>query len=118
MSVRQYDEGHGERHYGHCIVAGIDQYPLKISKSMEKKKIDKRSKLKPFLKVVNYNHVMPTRSVSPPPLSLLSKPAGSARVRDESRRALALSGLMWNKQHFRESGLGSRFVGCAASLQA
>jgi large subunit ribosomal protein L27e len=88
VSVRQYDEGHGERHYGHCIVAGIDQYPLKISKSMEKKKIDKRSKLKPFLKVVNYNHVMPTRSVSPPPLSLLSKPAGSARVRDESRRAL------------------------------
>ena len=65
-SLRQYDDGHGDRHYGHCIVAGIDQYPLKISKSMEKKKIDKRSKLKPFLKVVNYNHVMPTRSVAPP----------------------------------------------------
>merc|ERR1712034_280500 len=59
--VRQYDDGHGDRHYGHCVVVGIDQYPLKISKSMEKKKLDKRSKLKPFLKVVNYNHVMPTR---------------------------------------------------------
>jgi ribosomal protein L14E/L6E/L27E len=59
----QYDEGHGDRHYGHCVVAGIDRYPLKITKGMEKKKLDKRSKLKPFLKIVNYNHVMPTRSV-------------------------------------------------------
>ena len=64
--LQQYDDGHGDRHYGHCVVAGIDQYPLKISKSMEKKKLDKRSKLKPFLKVVNYNHVMPTRSVPSP----------------------------------------------------
>ena len=75
-SVSQYDEGHGDRHYGHCIVAGIDQYPLKISKSMDKKKIDKRSKLKPFLKVVNYNHVMPTRSVAPP--HLIQSPGGGA----------------------------------------
>ena len=57
----QYDEGHGDRHYGHCVVAGIDRYPLKITKGMEKKKLEKRSKLKPFLKIVNYNHVMPTR---------------------------------------------------------
>ena len=33
---------------------------------MEKKKLDKRSKLKPFLKVVNYNHVMPTRCAAFP----------------------------------------------------
>jgi hypothetical protein len=61
LHFAQYDEGYGDRHYGHCVVAGIDQYPLKITKGMEKKKLDKRSKLKPFLKVVNYNHVMPTR---------------------------------------------------------
>jgi len=30
---------------------------------MGKKKIARRSKVKPFLKVVNYNHVMPTRYV-------------------------------------------------------
>ena len=65
--VAQYDDGHGDRHYGHCVVAGIDQYPLKITKGMEKKKLDKRSKLKPFLKVVNYNHVMPTRCAAFPP---------------------------------------------------
>jgi len=30
---------------------------------MGKKKIAKRSNIKPFLKVVNYNHLMPTRYV-------------------------------------------------------
>jgi large subunit ribosomal protein L27e len=59
--VRQYDDGHGDRHYGHCVVAGIDKAPLKITKKMEKKKVDNRSKLKAFLKIVNYNHMMPTR---------------------------------------------------------
>ena len=30
-------------------------------KAMRKSKIEKRSKVKPFIKVMNYNHVMPTR---------------------------------------------------------
>lgn len=49
------------RPYGHCIVAGIQKYPLKITKSMPEKKIAKRSRVKPFIKSVNYNHMMPTR---------------------------------------------------------
>merc|ERR1712118_133725 len=53
--------GTPDRPYGHCLVAGIMKYPLKITKSMSEKKITKRSKIKPFLKCVNYNHVMPTR---------------------------------------------------------
>lgn len=28
---------------------------------MSKKRVDKRSKVKPFIKMVNYNHLMPTR---------------------------------------------------------
>ena len=28
---------------------------------MGKKRIEKRSKVKPFIKVINYNHMMPTR---------------------------------------------------------
>jgi large subunit ribosomal protein L27e len=43
------------------IVAGIDRYPRKIVKAMGKKKVEKRSKVKPFLKTVNFNHIMPTR---------------------------------------------------------
>ncbi|CAO3568387.1 unnamed protein product [Mortierella alpina] len=59
--VKNVDEGSKERGYGHAIVAGIERYPLKITKNMGKKRVAKRSKVKPFIKVVNYNHMMPTR---------------------------------------------------------
>jgi len=59
--VKTFDEGTPDRPYGYCLVAGIQTYPLKISKSMSDKKIAKRSKLKPFIKAVNYTHLMPTR---------------------------------------------------------
>uniref|UniRef100_A0A669D691 60S ribosomal protein L27 n=2 Tax=Oreochromis TaxID=8139 RepID=A0A669D691_ORENI len=45
----------------HALVAGIDRYPRKVTTSMGKKKIAKRSKIKAFVKVFNYNHLMPTR---------------------------------------------------------
>lgn len=50
---------------------------------MEKKKLDKRSKLKPFLKVVNYNHVMPTRCA--PRLGLFFRAALCPRVHSHGR---------------------------------
>merc|ERR1712243_347860 len=59
--VKNYDDGTGEKPYGHALVAGIDRYPRKVTRKMGKKKVTKRSKIKPFLKVVNYNHMMPTR---------------------------------------------------------
>merc|ERR1711970_640727 len=59
--VKNYDDGTQDRPYGHALVAGIDKYPLKVTKPMGKKKIAKRSKIKTFVKVVNYNHLMPTR---------------------------------------------------------
>ena len=37
------------------------RYPLKVTKKMGKKKMAKRSKVKPFVKVCNFNHMMPTR---------------------------------------------------------
>merc|ERR1739847_48723 len=59
--VKPSDEGTSDKPFSHALVAGIDRYPRKVTKKMSKKKIQKRSKVKPFLKVVNYNHVMPTR---------------------------------------------------------
>ena len=38
-----------------------NRYPLKVTKSMGAKRIAKRSKVKPFIKVVNYAHLLPTR---------------------------------------------------------
>jgi large subunit ribosomal protein L27e len=92
--VKTYDEGRGDRKFGHAIgttrriqilnhriripvaealtwlcvfplsVAGIDRYPRKVTRAMGKNKLKKRSKVKPFVKYVNYNHIMPTRYVA------------------------------------------------------
>eukprot|EP00249_Psilotum_nudum_P003437 c16823_g1_i2 orf=372-779(+) len=59
--VKNMDDGHQGRPYGHALVAGIDKYPRKVIKKLSQKKIAKRSRLKPFIKIVNYNHIMPTR---------------------------------------------------------
>merc|ERR1711866_28282 len=59
--VKQQDDGTQDRAYGHALVAGIERYPRKVTKSMGKKKVAKRNKMKTFVKVVNFNHMMPTR---------------------------------------------------------
>jgi len=45
------------------LVAGIERYPLKVTKRMSSKKIERRSKVKTFVKNVNYNHLIPTRYI-------------------------------------------------------
>lgn len=48
---RGADERVQERPYPHAIVAGIERYPRKVTRGMGKKRIEKRSKVKPFIKV-------------------------------------------------------------------
>merc|ERR1711964_333537 len=57
--------GTRSRPFGHCLVAGVARAPLKVTKSMGKKKVQKRTKCKVFVKYVNYNHMMPTRYLVP-----------------------------------------------------
>ena len=59
--VKQFDEGKKGKHFAHALVAGVERAPLKVCKRMSKLKIKRRSTLKPFAKVVNYNHILPTR---------------------------------------------------------
>ncbi|GBG90910.1 hypothetical protein CBR_g51417 [Chara braunii] len=59
--VKNFDDGTSGRPYGHALVAGIAKYPRKVTKKLSKKKLAKRARLKPFVKVINYNHIMPTR---------------------------------------------------------
>jgi len=78
--IKQNDEGTKERPFPHAVVAGIERYPLKVTKRMGAKKRTKRSKVKPFIKVrsqwndsalggdlrvyvqvINYSHLFPTR---------------------------------------------------------
>ena len=61
MIVKNYDEGTASKPFPHSVIAGVEKYPRSITKGMGKKKVAKRSKIKPFIKVVNYNHMMPTR---------------------------------------------------------
>jgi len=60
--VKTFDETSDKR-YAHCLIVGIARPPRKITKSMSKEKIEKRSKMKPFIKYVNLNHIFPTRYV-------------------------------------------------------
>eukprot|EP00794_Sanderia_malayensis_P003370 gene3370-3859_t len=59
--IKNYDDGSQDKPYGHALVAGIARYPLRVTKPMGKKRVAKRSRIKSFVKVCNYNHLMPTR---------------------------------------------------------
>ncbi|XP_039015923.1 60S ribosomal protein L27-3-like [Hibiscus syriacus] len=59
--VRSFDEGTRDRPYGHCLVAGIKKYPNKVIRKDSAKKTAKKSRVKCFVKLVNYQHLMPTR---------------------------------------------------------
>ncbi|KAL0232285.1 hypothetical protein PCE1_002627 [Barthelona sp. PCE] len=59
--VVESHESTKDRTYGHVLVAGIDRAPLAVTKRMSNEKVDRRSRVKPFLKVMNATHVMATR---------------------------------------------------------
>mmetsp|Transcript_993 Transcript_993/g.1352 ORF Transcript_993/g.1352 Transcript_993/m.1352 type:complete len:146 (+) Transcript_993:84-521(+) len=62
--VKTFDDGNSDKRYAHCLIAGIARNPRKVTRSMSKAKVEKRSKvMKPFIKYVNVRHVFPTRYV-------------------------------------------------------
>nr|ALS05134.1 60S ribosomal protein L27 [Labidocera rotunda] len=46
--VKPSDEGTSDKPFSHALVAGIDRYPRKVTKRMSKKKVQRRSAIKPF----------------------------------------------------------------------
>ncbi|KAL1639021.1 60S ribosomal protein L27B [Diplodia intermedia] len=59
--IQPQDNGSKSHPFPHALVAGIERYPSKVTRRMSKTRQSKRSKVKPFIKTVNYNHLMPTR---------------------------------------------------------
>ena len=59
--VKTSDEGTKTRKFGHALVAGVERAPRRVTKVMSKKKIQKRTRVKPFVKYLNLNHLLPTR---------------------------------------------------------
>ena len=87
--VKAVEDGSGEKQFGHAVVAGIERYPRKIVKAMGAKKVAKRSKVKPFVKVVNFTHLMPTRhSVDFDLKNIIGEGALSAENRTDTKKAV------------------------------
>ncbi|KAM1688579.1 hypothetical protein FF2_035834 [Malus domestica] len=59
--LKNLDKGTRDRPYGHFLVAGIAKYPSKVIRKDSAKKTAKKSRVKAFIKLVNHQHVMPTR---------------------------------------------------------
>ena len=59
--IKQIDEGKKNRKFGHALVAGIERAPKKVTKRMSPKKIERKTHIKPFVKFVNYTHLLATR---------------------------------------------------------
>ncbi|KAK9810065.1 hypothetical protein WJX72_004189 [[Myrmecia] bisecta] len=59
--VKNFDDGTSSRPYGHAIVVGLSKEPRKVTKNRSAKVQARRSSIKTFIKVANYQHLMPTR---------------------------------------------------------
>lgn len=59
--VKPFDEGTKSHPYGHALVVGIERYPQKVTRNHSEKQIERRTRIKTFIKRVNYTHLMPTR---------------------------------------------------------
>jgi large subunit ribosomal protein L27e len=66
--VKAYEEGNkvppflSQKHrFPHLLVAGIARHVPQVKRTDSKKKFIKKTSVKPFVKYVNQNHVLPTR---------------------------------------------------------
>ena len=59
--IQPLDTGSKSHPFPHALVIGIERYPSKVTRRMGKTRVAKASKVKPFIKTINYNHLMPTR---------------------------------------------------------
>ena len=59
--MKNFDKVMRDRPYSHCLVEGNSKYPKKLIHKDSAKKTAKKSRVKAFVKIVNYNHIIPTR---------------------------------------------------------
>ena len=56
-------ESRANKKFPHALVAGIERHPKRVTRRMGKKRVARKSHIKPFLKAVNLTHLLPTRYV-------------------------------------------------------
>eukprot|EP00499_Haloplacidia_sp_CaronLabIsolate_P015717 CAMPEP_0196768810 /NCGR_PEP_ID=MMETSP1104-20130614/120_1 /TAXON_ID=33652 /ORGANISM="Cafeteria sp., Strain Caron Lab Isolate" /LENGTH=145 /DNA_ID=CAMNT_0042138885 /DNA_START=31 /DNA_END=468 /DNA_ORIENTATION=+ len=114
--VKAFDDGKEGRKYGHCLVAGVDRHPRKVTKAMGEKLLKKRSKVKPFLKFVNFNHVMPTRYSTDLDLkrivdeTLMSNPEKRREMRKEVKKVFEQRYLNQNEAKSEKNKAGTSYL--------
>eukprot|EP00760_Papus_ankaliazontas_P029304 PhM_4_TR4198/c0_g1_i1/m.82608/K02901/RP-L27e, RPL27; large subunit ribosomal protein L27e len=87
--VQSNDGVSKNRKYAHAVVVGVDQPPKRVCKRMSAKVVAHRSRVKPFVRVVNHNHVMPTRYNMEVVTDLKGKISlADAEQRKESKKAV------------------------------
>lgn len=59
--LKLFTEPTRDRNHSHVLVCGMSNVPRKVTKDMSEKKIEKRVKVKTFVKYYNVNHLFPTR---------------------------------------------------------
>ena len=90
-----------ERPYPHAIVAGIERYPRKVTRGMGKKRIEKRSKVKPFIKVRTDSLCWRVRLGS-------GRISGRARARTRRERLFGRRVRVTRTPHVRRACMGLR----------
>merc|ERR1712050_622814 len=76
---------------GHALVAGIDKGPKKITKRMSDKKIKSKARVRPFVKFVNYTHLLATRFTVKEDFDFKSIVTEEACETPEERKAMVKS---------------------------
>jgi len=103
--VKTFEEGSDAKSFSHCLIAGIDRPPRKVTRGMSKKKVEKRSRtVKPFVKYINVRHVFPTRYVVDMDLK---KAVDEADLVDETKKIDVKKGL---KKVFEDRYLNQKAV--------
>lgn len=54
-------EGARDKRFRHCLVAGLARYPRPVTRRMAADRVQRRLRLQPFVRYVNFAHIMPTR---------------------------------------------------------
>ena len=88
--VKQTDEGKKDKKFGHALVVGVERYPRKVTRKMSAKKLDRKCRMKPFVKYVNYNHLMPTRFVMKDDLEFKNIVSDEKMAAPESRKTMKI----------------------------
>ena len=84
--VKVNETANDKHKFPHAVVVGVDRAPLKVTRGMGEKKINKKTSMKVFTKVMNLQHFMPTRFVTDNSFDELDTPWSTISLLSPRRR--------------------------------